>query len=277
MPIHDDPFVFGQIAAANSLSDCWAMGARPIMAVNICGFPQRELPLEALADILEGGSSKALEAGVPVAGGHTMGNPEPFYGMAVTGLVHPDRIISNAGARPGDVILLTKPLGTGIVTTAMMKDLASDDDLQAATDSMVRLNKAASEVMVQLGAHAATDVTGFGLIGHGRQMATESGVCLRMRLDCLPLLPGALHYAAQGVKTGGGVSNRDYYEPWVDWGPANEPQVLLACDPQTSGGLLIAMAADDADEALVRMQELGVDVARIGDVVEGPAGMLEFV
>ncbi len=276
MPIHDDPFIFGQIAAANSLSDCWAMGGRPLMAVNVCGYPQRSLPLELLAEILRGGATKALEAGVPVAGGHTMSNPEPFYGMAVTGLIHPERIIANAGARPGDRILLTKPLGTGIVTTAMMKDIATAADLEAATASMTRLNKTASEVMVRLGAHAATDVTGFGILGHARRMAQESGVCLRLAWDSLPILPGALEYAAQGINTGGGVANRDFYETWADWGPGSEAQIRLACDPQTSGGLLISMAPDKAEEAVDQMRRGDQEAWVIGEVTAGPKGSVQF-
>ncbi len=276
MPIHDDPFTFGQIAAANSLSDVWAMGGRPLLAINVCGFPQRELPIEVLAEILRGGAAKAAEAAVPIAGGHTLDNPEPFYGMAVVGMVHPDRIITNAGARPGDQLVLTKPLGTAIVMTAAMNDEASEEALAAATASMTTLNRDAAEVMVALGARAATDITGFGLIGHAHQFARASGVELRFWLERLPALPEALEYAAEGTVTGGGNANRDHYAMWADLSAASEAQIDLVCDPQTSGGLLIALAGEMLERGLAELGARGVRAAHIGEVVAGGAGRLHF-
>lgn len=276
MPIVDDPFTYGQVAAANSLSDVWAMGGRPILAINVCGFPVKELPLEALAAMLRGGAEKAAEAQVPIAGGHTLDNPEPFYGLAVLGLIHPERIITNAGARPGDRLVLTKPLGTGIVMTAMMRDIAREEHVAAATESMITLNRAAAEVMVQFGARAATDVTGFGLIGHARQLAQASGVQAAFEWDAIPWLPGALEYAQEGVVTGGGNSNYDHYGPWTDFGDADEPRIALACDPQTSGGLLIGFPPDRAEAALRELSARGVAAVAIGEAVEGEAGRLVF-
>ncbi len=276
-PIHDDPFTFGQIVAANSLSDAWAMGGRPVLALNVCGFPMKELPVEALADILRGGADKAAQAGVSVAGGHTMENDEPCYGLAVLGFVHPDRVVTNAGARPGDQLVLTKPLGVGIVMTAMMNDEAEETDVAAATEAMTALNRAASEVMVAHAATACTDVTGFGLVGHARQVAKSSRVGLRFHLEALPVLPGALRYAAEGTVTRGGSDNRDYYEAWADFGPATEEQIAVLCDPQTSGGLLIALAPDMLSAALAEMSRRGVEATHVGEVTEDGAGLLKFL
>jgi selenide, water dikinase len=275
-PIHDDPFTFGQIVAANCLSDVWAMGGRPLLAINVCGFPQYDLPLEVLSDILRGGAAKAAEAGVPVAGGHTMNNAEPFYGMAVVGLAHPGKLITNAGARPGDRLVLTKPLGTGIVVTAVMKDKASDEVAAAVATSMSALNRDASEVMVRHGARAATDVTGFGLVGHAHTIAKESGVELRLHWDALPILPGALEFAAQGTVTGGGDNNRQHYSHWIDFGPRSEAQIEVVCDPQTSGGLLIALPAEALAGALQEMGERGVQAVHVGEVVTGKPGRVVF-
>lgn len=276
MPIHDDPFTYGQIAAANSLSDVYAMGGRPMVATNVCGFPRDKLPLQIMSDIIKGGSAKAAEAGVPIAGGHTLDNPEPFYGMAVVGTVHPDKIVTNAGARPGDQLVLTKPLGTGIVMTAMMTDQATDHDVWQATQAMSALNKDAAEVMLRFGAHAATDITGFGLIGHGHELAQASGVTLRFWLDRLPILPGALEYAAQGILTGGGGSNLDYYKTWTDFGGHTDERIDLVCDAQTSGGLLISFPPETVEEAIEEMRTRGVQAVRVGEVLEGEAGRLEF-
>jgi selenide,water dikinase len=287
MPIHDDPFTYGQIVAANSMSDVWAMGGRPIVALNVCGFPRKVLPMEILADILKGGSQTALEAGVPIAGGHTLDNTEPFYGLAVLGLIHPERIVSNTGARPGDVVLLTKPLGTGIVATAAMRDQAPPGTMEAATASMVALNRDASEVMLAHGVSAATDVTGFGFIGHAQQLAKASGVSLQLQWDAIPALPGALELAGSSLPDGG-MSNLEYYEPWCEFGPAEGggahrhpsvpegARVRLVSDPQTSGGLLICLPASEAEAALEELHTRGVSAARIGVVAEGDAGRLRF-
>lgn len=276
-PIHDDPHVFGEIVAANCLSDVWAMGARPILAINVCGFPQVGLPPEILTQILHGGMSKAAGAGVTVAGGHTMSNPEPYYGMAVLGLVDPHKLVSNAGAQPGDQLVLTKPLGTGVLVTAMLGDKISEEELAALTASMTALNKAASETMVEFGAHAATDITGFGLIGHAQVLAQASGVGLRFWWDRLPLLPGALRHAAEGTVTGGGASNREYYGQDADFGAGSEAQIELVCDPQTSGGLLIALPEDALEPALETMASRGVQVVHVGEVEAEAAGRLTFL
>jgi selenide, water dikinase len=276
MPIHDDPYTYGQIVAANSLSDVWAMGGRPLVALNVCGYPRKVLPLEILSEILKGGASKAGEAGVPIAGGHTMDNPEPFYGLAVLGAIHPDRIVRNAGARPGDQVVLTKALGTGIVMTAAMRDEAHEETLAAATASMTTLNRAASEVMTEAGVHAATDVTGFGLVGHGHELSEASGVSLRLWRERLPILPGALELAADGTVTGGGVANLDYYGNWTDFGPLEEAECDVVCDPQTSGGLLMALPPERVDWALGALGDRGVTGYHIGEVVEGERGRLRF-
>jgi selenide,water dikinase len=275
-PLVDDPFEFGQIVAANCLSDVWAMGGHVLMALNIAGFPQGKLPLEVLGDILRGGVAKAAEAGVPVAGGHTMRSPEPFYGLAVVGLIDPARVVSNAGAQPGDALLLTKPLGTGHVVTAMRYDQASAEHHAACVASMSTLNKRAAEIMLQHGVHAATDVTGFGLVGHGHGLADASGVALELAWEALPILPGAVDYARAGNVTGAGLDNLDHYGQWADFGDATEELIAVACDAQTSGGLLMALPADQAPVALEQMQAEGMGAALIGKVVEGDAGMLQF-
>jgi selenide, water dikinase len=272
-PIHDDPYVYGQIAAANSLSDIYAMGGRPFLALNVCGFPRRELELEVLAEILRGGSDKAAEAGVAIGGGHTLDSPEPFYGMAVLGHVHPDRVITNGGARPGDVLVLTKPLGSGIVVTAAMADMASPDAVAAAAAWMCMLNKAAAEAMVACGATAATDVTGFGLLGHGHEMAQASGLELEIEAARLPVHEAALEYAMLGAVPGGLLANLEWYGQWTS-GLEEIPEALryISADPQTSGGLLIALPPESVAAFLA-----AVPGARaIGSAGSGAAGRLRL-
>ncbi len=275
-PIHDDPFIFGQIAAANSLSDVYAMGARPLLVMNICGFPACDLPLDLVGQVLKGGSSIAAEAGIPVAGGHTIDNPELFYGMVALGLVHPDKIMTNTTARTGDRLILTKPLGTGIITTAAMADVASDAALEAAVKSMITLNKAGSEIAMQFGASAMTDVTGFGLIGHAHEMAHGSGVQFLIRVSDLPLLPETLQQATQGLITGVGQKNRLYYQQWADFGALSDEQVAVVCDAQTSGGLLVSFPRETVGDALAAMRNAGIQAALVGEVVEGEAGKVSF-
>lgn len=276
-PLVDDPFEFGQIVAANCLSDVWAMGGRVLMALNIAGFPQGKIPLQVLGEILRGGVSVAAAAGIPVAGGHTMRSPEPFYGLAVVGLIDPARIVTNAGAQVGDVLVLTKPLGTGHVVTAMRFDQASAEHYAACVASMTALNRRASEIMVEHDVHAATDITGFGLVGHGHAVAQASGVALEMRWDALPILPGALEYARAGNVTGAGLDNRDHYGQWVNFGDASEELIAVACDAQTSGGLLMALPDDQAQAAVARMQAEGIAATIIGTVVEGEPGTMRIV
>ena len=208
-PIVDDPYTFGAIAAANALSDVYAMGGRPILALAIAGFPE-DLPAATISAILQGGADKVAEAGAVVAGGHTVIDAEPKYGLCVTGLVHPDQITAKARAQPGDVLLLTKSLGTGVITTAHKRGVVAEEHLQSAIDSMVKLNRRAAELASSVGLHSATDITGYGLLGHAEELARNSGVALQIVLEQVPLLPGALEYARQGVFPGGLGRNRDY-------------------------------------------------------------------
>jgi selenide,water dikinase len=260
-PIVDDPFTFGQVAAANALSDVYAMGGDPCTALNVTAFP-RDLPVEILADILRGGIEKAREAGVVVVGGHTLVDEEVKYGMAVTGTIHPDRIWRNVGARPGDVLILTKPLGTAIVTTAVKRGAEIPHALAAAVASMIALNASASLAMRELEVHACTDVTGFSLLGHAYEMAHGSNVELLIDATTLPLLPSARDLAASGISTGGCQRNRDWLSDKVTIAPTVPPELTeLAFDPQTSGGLLFAVAAHDADQAIGRLRNANTPTA----------------
>lgn len=270
-PIVDDPYTFGAIAAANALSDVYAMGGRPILALAIAGFPE-DLAPQVIGAILQGGADKVAEAGAVVAGGHTVVDKEPKYGLCVTGLVHPDRLTAKAGARPGDVLLLTKPLGTGVITTAHKRGLAREADLAAAVASMVRLNKKAAELAASAGLHSATDVTGYGLLGHAAELARNSGVALAFDLARVPLLPGALEYARQEIFPGGLVRNYDYLigDSFVRMADGLEgARVRLLFDPQTSGGLLFALPPGAAAELLQHMAAAGEPCWEIGRVIEG--------
>ena len=265
-PIVDDPRTFGRIAAANALSDVYAMGGRPVSALAIAAFPE-DLDPAILGQILLGGSEKAREAGISVIGGHTVKDSEPKYGLAVTGLIHPDRIVHNHTARAGDALVLTKPIGTGLVTTARRRDLIDDRALAPASASMEALNRAAAEAMLRHGAHAATDITGFGLIGHLREM-TQDALGARLVAPAVPLLDGALELAAQGAVPGGTRTN---LENALAAGATFAPEIgealrVVLCDAQTSGGLLIAVAADQVDELLADLRENGIAAARIGEL-----------
>jgi selenide,water dikinase len=260
-PIVDDPFTFGQIAAANALSDVYAMGGDPCTALNVAAFP-RDLPVEILAEILRGGFEKAREAGVVVVGGHTLVDEEVKYGMAVTGTIHPDRIWRNVGARPGDVLLLTKPLGTAIVTTAVKRGAEIPDALAAAIASMTTLNAAASHAMRDVDVHACTDVTGFSLLGHAYEMAHGSNVELTIEATTLPHLPTARALAATGTSTGGCQRNRDWLSDKVYIAPTLPAELVeLAFDPQTSGGLLFAVAGRDVPRALDNLRKANTPTA----------------
>ena len=268
-PIVDDPFAFGEIAAANSFSDVYAMGARPLLALNIVGFPV-DLPRHILGSILEGGASKAREAGALIVGGHTVDDKEPKYGMAVTGLISPGKQVSNAGAQPGDALVLTKPIGTGIITTAAKQGIATPGILDAAVAVMARLNDSASQAMMSIGVNACVDVTGFGLLGHLRPIVVESGVSARVRLSDVPVLAGARELVEQGVAPGGTVRNLDSLEGVVEWDAAvTHADRLLLADAQTSGGLMIAVRQDRLDSLLHRLGEAGVKPAVvIGEVMD---------
>ncbi|WXJ95355.1 Selenide, water dikinase [Neomoorella carbonis] len=271
-PIVDDPYLYGQIAAANALSDVYAMGGTPLTAMNIVAFPSKKVDIAVLGEILRGGADKVLEAGAVLVGGHSIDDEEPKYGLAVTGVVHPDRIVTNCGARPGDKLILTKPLGTGIITTAIKAEMATPEVEQEVSRWMATLNREAAAAMVAVGVHACTDITGFGLLGHGLEMARGSGVNLVLHAHAIPVLPRAREFAAMGLVPGGAYNNRHYVEKDVRIAPG-VPEALqdILYDPQTSGGLLIAVAADKAGDLMAALMERGVTAARIvGEVEAGP-------
>ena len=239
-PIVDDPYTFGAIAAANSLSDVYAMGGRPLTALSILAYPENG-DMNTLEEILRGGADKLIEAGCVLVGGHSIRDEEIKFGYSITGLVHPDRVMANSGARVGDWLVLTKPLGTGVISTALKQNKATGEDVVASIASMTMLNRLACEQMLASGAHGCTDITGFGLLGHARELARGSGVTLEIEPNAVPLLPGALNYARAGCLPGGLKNNRAFVECDVE-GVASFPPELYAllCDPQTSGGLLVS-------------------------------------
>jgi len=274
-PVVDDPFVFGRIAAANAFSDIWAMGARPLFALNLVGFPVGKLPMEVLGEILRGGADAAAEAGAPILGGHSIDDPEPKYGLAVTGLVHPEKVLRNVGARPGDHLLLTKPLGSGIVTTAIKRGVAEEGLVERAVRVMAALNRRAGETLAASGAvNALTDITGFGLLGHAWEMAEGSGVTFKLRLAAVPLLEGVLALAAQGIVPGGTKANLAWVEPHVRFEAGIDGSARLAlADAQTNGGLLAAIAPERLEAVLEALRQSDVQAAVIGEVAasEGDA------
>ncbi len=278
-PVVDDPYTYGQIAAANALSDVYAMGGTPRTALNIVCWPQTGLPREMLAEILRGGIDKAAEAGVVIVGGHSVADEEVKYGMAITGVIDPRRIIRNVGARAGDVLLLTKPLGTGVLMTAFKRDQLPVDQYDIAVRTMAELNAASASAMLKYDVHAATDITGFGLCGHASQMAEGSGVTLTIEESDLPILPGAIDLCRAGMIPGGGNRNRDYYAPRVHIADEiGEEMAYLVFDPQTSGGLLISLSEDDATKLLGDLQQLGNrDAAIIGRVRPAADFLIEIV
>jgi selenide,water dikinase len=268
-PVVDDPYTYGQISAANSLSDVYAMGGEPKTAMNIVCFPQSGIEKEILRDILQGGADKAAEAGVVVVGGHSVADDEIKYGMAITGIIDPRHIRRNVGAQVGDLLILTKPLGTGILTTALKKGHLTEEEYGAAVASMSRLNAKAAEVMQRYTVHACTDVTGFSLMGHSYEMATGSNVTLRIRASALPVLPGALRLALEGYITGGSKRNRNYLADKVHvQSQVTQDLNEIAFDPQTSGGLLIAVPDREANTLAQNLLDEGVLVAAvIGEAV----------
>ncbi len=271
-PIVDDPWTYGAIAAANSLSDVYAMGARPILALAIAALPD-VLPHAMSSAIFQGGADKVAEAGAVLAGGHTVTDAEPKYGLCVTGLAHPDEITPKGGARPGDVLVLTKPLGTGIVTTAFRRELSRQEDYDAAVQSMLRLNRRAAEIAREVGGiHGATDITGFGLLGHAAEIAHNSGTRLRFRVADLPLLPGVLDYLAMGITTGGAGRNRSWLASEHGFVPdtaLDAQRIEVLFDPQTSGGLLLVIPANRIPTLLRTAEAAGQAVWVVGDVVAG--------
>ena len=274
-PIVDDPATFGRIAAANSLSDIYAMGAKPLYAVAVAGFPESGLDLSVLHAILRGGVEKAREAGISVIGGHTVRDPEPKYGLAVTGTVHPDRIFRNSTAQPGDLLVLTKPLGTGILTTARRRDAISDSDLAEAVAIMQTLNRAASEAMIAVGASAATDVTGFGFIGHLSEMVAHGRIGARVDAAAVPLLDMAVELAERDCAPGGTKTNLELAQRNGVRFSETIPEALrlVLCDAQTSGGLLIAVSEEKTERLLNALADAGVDEAAVVGAVTGQAGV----
>lgn len=261
-PIVDDPYTFGQIAAANSLSDIYAMGGEPKTALNIVCFPKGKMDLWVLGEVLKGGAEKAREAGVAIVGGHSIIDPEIKYGMAVTGVIHPDKILRNVGVQEGDALVLTKPLGTGVITTALKKGKASKASVQEAVATMAELNRTASTVMRGYPVHACSDVTGFGLLGHAMEMASGSSVTLILESGRLPLLKRARHLAEKGYLTGGCKRNREYLQDKITVDSSIRAGLVeMAFDPQTSGGLLIAVPQKSAPKLVGELHDAGLKYA----------------
>ena len=254
-PLVDDPYQFGRIAAANSLSDIYAMGARPLTVLNIVGFPDKELPVEILGEILRGGAERVAAAGAVVAGGHSVRDSEIKFGLSVTGLVHPDRILTNGGAKVGDVLVLTKPIGSGVLTTAAKKGLISESDLAEAIDIMTDLNRGACEAALEVGVHAATDITGFGLIGHAHEMAEASGVTIEIDAKSVPLMARTFELARGGTVTRAAASNLEHLGDRFTAKGVDETLVKVLADAQTSGGLLLAVAPDRVGALVASLQK----------------------
>lgn len=271
-PIVDDPRTFGQIAAANALSDVYAMGGRPLTAMNIVCFPIKTLDISVLREILRGGLDKMAEAGVALVGGHSVDDLELKYGLSVTGTVHPRRVITKGGARAGDKLVLTKPLGTGIINTAIKGNVASEETAARAASQMAALNRAASQQMQEIGVSACTDITGFGLLGHACEMIQDSGIGMRIRMSSVPVFPEAIEFARMGMIPGGTYRNKEFRSAMIE-APGRLPDHVLDIlfDPQTSGGLFIAVSSDRADLLISRLRQNGVvEAAIVGEVVDHP-------
>ena len=275
-PIVDNPYAFGQIAVANALSDVYAMGGKPLTAMNVVCFPAKTLDISVLQDILRGGVDKMREAGVTLVGGHSIDDAELKYGLSVTGTVHPKRLVTSAGAQVGDKLILTKPLGTGIISTALKAGVVNEELAEKVTRCMATLNNKASELMQEVGAHACTDITGFGLLGHAIQLAENSQIGIELHLASIPYFPEVIDFAQQGLLPGGLHRNKDYYANRVKF--INEiPEYMqdILYDAQTSGGLLICLSPEKAELLLARLQQAGVaDATLIGEVVSEPKGMV---
>lgn len=276
-PMVDDPYLFGQIAAANALSDSWAMGVDPAFALNIVAFPVKTLHLEHLVRILQGGADKCAEAGVAILGGHSIDDPEPKYGLSVTALAHPDEIITKSTARPGDLLILTKPLGAGVIAAAIKQGCAPEDVIKEAVEIMLALNGSAAAAMRSAGGvTACTDVTGFGLLGHLREMAANSGTGAHIHLERVPVIEAAWGLARQGVISGGTRKNLSFLDQYVDWNENVTAEArLILCDAITSGGLLISVRPDHADRLIRALKEVNAPAAAvIGGITDGPAGRI---
>ncbi len=268
-PVVDDARTWGRVAAANSVSDVYAMGGRPLFALNLVGWNTDALPTSLLGELLAGGQDIATAAGFAIVGGHTIDDPEPKYGMSVTGEVHPDRILTNAGLQPGQDLILTKPLGVGVITTAIKADVAPAEVAEAAIASMTRINDVASRVAVEAGATGCTDVTGFGLLGHLGRMAVESQVRVTVEFDAVPFLPGAADLAAEGMVPGGSRRNLAWGAELLDPGSHDERSQLLIADAQTSGGLVFGVDPGETESVLGALADSGHTAARIGSISEG--------
>ena len=265
-PIIDDPYTFGQISAANSLSDIYAMGGIPLFALNIVAFPIQKLSHTILSEIMQGGADKADEAGIPIVGGHSIDDNEPKYGLVVTGEVSEKNIWVNTGAKPGDSLILTKPLGTGVIATAIKKEMASSSIIESAVKSMVMLNKKASETLQNFNPNAVTDITGFGLMGHLIEICKGSNVSSNINFSDINFLPGAIDLANEGIMPGGSKRNLEYAENYVKFSDSLSPtEKLLACDAQTSGGLLISIPSDEANQFIAAY---GYQAIKIGSIKE---------
>jgi selenide,water dikinase len=273
-PIVDDPYDWGRVAATNALSDVYAMGGRPLTALNLVAWPVEDLPLELLAAVLEGGAAVAAEAGVAIVGGHSIRDQEPKYGMAVTGLVAPDRIVRNSAMRPGDRLYLTNPLGLGLISTAIKAGKATDEQVRAAVETMTTLNRGAAEAMGEAGVVAGTDVTGFGLLGHLHIALEASGAAAEVDAGAVPFLVGALDLARDGLAPSGTRRNLEFVGPHVDWPDTPEWERLALADAQTSGGMLMAIAADRAPALEEALRARGIAAAAVGVVVDGAAGAI---
>lgn len=269
-PVVDDPYDYGSIAAANALSDIYAMGGKPISALNIVGYPKELMPLSVLEEVLRGGADKAKEAGIPIIGGHTLKTKEPMYGLSVNGIIHPGKIVTNAGAKPGDMLILTKPLGIGIITTAIKKDKAPLKVIKEAVKIMSQLNKTASEVMLEFRVKACTDITGYGFLGHLCEMTTASGTGAKVFLSQIPVLEYAWKLVEQNIIPGGTLSNRNFMEDKVLWGKdICEEAKLVLCDAQTSGGLLISISRNKVSKLLNSLKKRGVKNSSIvGEIIK---------
>lgn len=268
-PIVDNPYDYGAIAAANSMSDVYAMGGEVLLAMNICGFPA-DLPPEIIGEILRGGAEKVAEAGGALVGGHTVDDKEPKYGLSVMGRVHPNKILTKGGAKIGDALILTKPLGVGMITTAFKADVAAPEHIAAAVESMKRLNRQAMQFIQAVGVHACTDITGFSLLGHGSEMAEKGGVRLRFSFERLPFIEGAKPYAEDWLFPAGSRKNQRFYQHVVQFAPEiSEEMQMLMFTPETSGGLLAAVSPEKSDSLIALFADAGHFCAVIGSVVEG--------
>lgn len=272
-PIVDDPYMFGAIAAANSLSDIWAMGAAPVVALNIASFPAKEKYFPMLKEVLQGGIDKMKEAGVSIIGGHTIKDEEPKFGYTIMGLVHPGKLLSNSMARPGDSLVLTKKIGTGVVSTGIKADMCGPDAVSEISGSMAALNKRASEIMLETGVSTATDITGFGLIGHLQEVMKASGLNARLHSGSVPYFKDAVSLAQDDVIPGGTLSNFKIYSPYVNFSKdVPDHEKILLNDAQTSGGLLMFVPSDKRDILMSALAEDGIASAHIGDIIESVPG-----